>query len=203
MDESSCPETENLDAHFEAAWERYYKQLVKFARGRLGVIPRRDADEEDVALSAMKSFYRGLSEGRLPRLSGPDDLWKLLLTITARKASKRVRYHQAKRRGDGKVRGESVFDRNGVNGGLGLEDLIAADLSPSEAAQVIGQCQEMLDALGEESLIRVATMKLEGYTNEEIANELSCAVRTVERKLFRIRLKWEPFVEANGEQPPN
>jgi DNA-directed RNA polymerase specialized sigma24 family protein len=36
----------------------------------------------------------------------------------------------------------------------------------------------------------VATFKLEGYTNEEIADRLGCVVSTVERKLARIRGKW-------------
>jgi DNA-directed RNA polymerase specialized sigma24 family protein len=38
----------------------------------------------------------------------------------------------------------------------------------------------------------MAIYKLEGYTNEEIANlpDLKCAVRTVERKLRLIREAW-------------
>ena len=34
-------------------------------------------------------------------------------------------------------------------------------------------------------------MKLEGYSNKEIAAELNCSVATIERKLARIRKKWE------------
>jgi DNA-directed RNA polymerase specialized sigma24 family protein len=32
---------------------------------------------------------------------------------------------------------------------------------------------------------------VEGYTNEEIAGRLGCTVRSVERKLHRIRTRWE------------
>ena len=32
--------------------------------------------------------------------------------------------------------------------------------------------------------------KLEGYTNPEIAEQLECTLRTVERKLERIRAYW-------------
>jgi DNA-directed RNA polymerase specialized sigma24 family protein len=36
----------------------------------------------------------------------------------------------------------------------------------------------------------VATYKLEGYTNDEIAARLGCVTSTVERKLARIRGQW-------------
>jgi DNA-directed RNA polymerase specialized sigma24 family protein len=48
----------------------------------------------------------------------------------------------------------------------------------------------MLDALADDTLKQIATLKLEGYTNEEIAGRLGCVPRTVERKLERIREKW-------------
>ena len=47
--------------------------------------PRRASDEEDVALSAFQSFYQGIARGRFPQLEDRDNLWRLLITITARK----------------------------------------------------------------------------------------------------------------------
>ena len=179
------------ESHFDKAWTQYYEKLVRVARSRLGAASRRDADEEDVAASAMKSFYRGITAGRIPRLDDPDDLWKMLLTITVRKANKRVRYQTAERRGEGKVRGESVFNRDGDNGHAGIEQIIAAEPTPEFSEQVVTQCQDMLDQLEDDRLALIALMKFEGFTNEEIAAELDCAVRNVERKLFRIRLQWE------------
>ena len=37
---------------------------------------------------------------------------------------------------------------------------------------------------------KVALLKLEGYSNEEIARSLDCSSRTVERKLEVIRKRW-------------
>jgi hypothetical protein len=37
-------------------WERYFRRLVGFARTKLQGLPRRAADEEDVALSAFHSL---------------------------------------------------------------------------------------------------------------------------------------------------
>ena len=48
----------------------------------------------------------------------------------------------------------------------------------------------MLAALDDETLRRVALWKMEGYTNEEIADKLGVTCRSVERKLQRIRGKW-------------
>ncbi|QDT28771.1 ECF sigma factor [Gimesia panareensis] len=49
---------------------------------------------------------------------------------------------------------------------------------------------ERLGHLGDERPRDIAVLKLEGYTNEEIAENLSVTVRTIERKLKRIRLAW-------------
>ena len=64
-------------------WEGYFRRLVGLARGKLQSLPSRAADEEDVALSAFASFCRGVEGGRFPQLADRDDLWRLLVTITA------------------------------------------------------------------------------------------------------------------------
>src|SRR5262249_49366796 len=67
-------------------WQSYFQRLHRIARKKLQGTPRRVADEEDVALSAFDSFCRGAEQGRFPQLTDRDDLWRLLVTITARKA---------------------------------------------------------------------------------------------------------------------
>ena len=80
-------------------WEAYFRRLVDLARARLRGAPRRAADEEDVALSALDSFCRRAGEGRYPHLADRDDLWRLLVVITARKAVALVRHEGRLRRG--------------------------------------------------------------------------------------------------------
>ena len=67
-------------------WERYHRQLVALARRKLDASRRRAADEEDVVQSAFHSFFRGVARGRFPQLNDRDNLWRLLVVITARKA---------------------------------------------------------------------------------------------------------------------
>src|SRR4051812_37747280 len=79
------------DEPAQRLWGRYFDRLVHLARARLRAAPRGPADEEDVALSAFDSFCRGAAEGRFPRLGGRDDLWRLLVSITTRKAQAAAR----------------------------------------------------------------------------------------------------------------
>jgi DNA-directed RNA polymerase specialized sigma24 family protein len=67
-------------------WQAYFERLVRLAREKLQGTPRREADEEDVALSAFDSFCRGAAQGRFPQLADREDLWQLLAVITTRKA---------------------------------------------------------------------------------------------------------------------
>src|SRR4051812_23225517 len=65
-------------------WDRYFERLARCARGafgkNLGVV-----DEEDIALSALATFFSGAAKGRFPALSDREGLWRLLAFITARK----------------------------------------------------------------------------------------------------------------------
>jgi DNA-directed RNA polymerase specialized sigma24 family protein len=70
--------------------------------------------------------------------------------------------------------------------------------SPEEAAEVAEGYSRLLDLLGDDRLRRIANWKLEGYTNEEIAERVPCSVATVERKLRRIRRAWRRQQGAAG-----
>ena len=61
--------------------------------------------------------------------------------------------------------------------------------SPGFAAQVAEECRRLLELL-DDSQRAVALWKVEGFTNEEIAERLGCVPRTVERKLGMIRKHW-------------
>src|ERR1700726_2239482 len=80
-------------------WQHYFQLLVARARAALRGVPRRAADEEDVALSAFDSFCRGAEQGHFPQLEDRDDLWRLLVVITGRKASHLIRDETRKKRG--------------------------------------------------------------------------------------------------------
>src|SRR5438309_11105997 len=89
----------------EKLWRHFFDDLVRLARARLRAAPRAVADEEDAALSAFDSFCRGAAQGRYPRLDDRDDLWRLLVVITERKAFDQARRERRQKRGGGRAGG--------------------------------------------------------------------------------------------------
>jgi RNA polymerase sigma factor (sigma-70 family) len=175
-------------------WNHYFNRLVGLARKLLRGAPQRVEDEEDVVLGALNSFFRGAEGGRFPDLRDRTDLWPLLVKITAHKAINQLERHQAQKRGGGKVRGESVFLNGGADSDIaGIEQIVGTEPTPEFAAAMAEHCQTLLAKLDERAtpgLREIARLKLEGYTNEEIAERLGIVERTVERRLNRIRRQW-------------
>ncbi|HKI21310.1 MAG TPA: ECF-type sigma factor, partial [Isosphaeraceae bacterium] len=102
-------------------WERYFSKLVVVARAKLSRLRRAtaDADEEDAALSAFNSFCAGAARGKFPQLADRDDLWRLLVVITARKAMAQANRQGRKKRGGGRVVEEAVLFGQNLDGGDG------------------------------------------------------------------------------------
>lgn len=164
----------------ERLWQRYFCQLVVLARRHLHPALRRAADEEDVALSAFDSFCRGLEQGRFPRLDDRDNLWRLLVVLTARKAGHLARREMAQKRGGDQAQAIEAD----------LARVIGREPTPEDAALMAEECRRRFEQLGEESLKAVALARIEGFSVAEIAARLGCTVRTVERKLRVIRTLW-------------
>ena len=144
-------------------WQCYFAKLVEHARKKLYGAKRRVADEEDVALSAFKSFCKRAGEGRFPRLNDSHDLWQILVMITERKAANLANYENRLRRQPG---GDAVIQSDDFG------EVRSREPDPAFAAEVAENCQRLLDALGEGKLRAVAVARMEGHTNEEIARLL-------------------------------
>jgi DNA-directed RNA polymerase specialized sigma24 family protein len=170
-------------------WERYFPRLVGLASKRLPHNARREADEEDVALSAFHSLCDRAARGRFPELANRDELWRLLSVITARKAVSNLRRRSClKRGGGGVVVGESAL-LDGPDA-EGLAQVLGPGPSPEAAAQAAEVYGRLMEALGDDTLRAIARMRMEGHTAEEIAARLGVCSRTVVRKLCLIRDLW-------------
>lgn len=178
-------------------WNRYFDRLVRMAARRLKTARKRVSDEEDAALSAFHAFCRGVAKDRFPRLEDRDDLWQLLLVLTERKSiDQRRRLEQRKKRGAGRVGGESAlraFEESGRAGGL--DAFAGPEPTPEFAAELAEQEEALLARLDDPLLRAIALWKLAGHTNEEIADKIGKKPRTVTRKLELIRAIW------SGEEP--
>jgi DNA-directed RNA polymerase specialized sigma24 family protein len=179
-------------AAVQPLWEYYFPRLVALARVRLRGAPRRAADEEDVALSAFGSFCRCVEQGRFPRLLDREGLWGLLVVITRRKAGHLVR-DELRRNGGGQTvpLPAAQEDEEAL-----LREMVSREPTPGEAALVAENYQRLLKALGDaedaeaKRLREVAVLRMEGYTNAEIAALLGVVERTVKRRLAAIRAIW-------------
>lgn len=171
-------------------WERYFHRLVGLARARLQRHSRRADDEEDVALSVFRRLCAGAAGGRFPRLDDREDLWRLLVTLTERKAYNVARDERRLKRGGGAVMSADAL-RPDDSGAGGLDQFAGREPTPEFAAQVAEEYQLLLSRLGDPDLQSIAVWKMEGNTAPEIAQRLGCALSTIERRLRLIRQIWE------------
>jgi len=167
-------------------FEEYFQRLAGLARAKLGAIPRRIAEPSDIVQSALNSFFQGVRRDAFPRLNDRDDLWRLLVVITSRKAAHAMRDENRLKRGGGNVRGESALQ--GIDSDFnGLQHVVGNQPTPEMAAIFVEELEHRLHLLDDETLRSIVLLKLEGCTNAEIAQQLGCVERTIERKLKSIR----------------
>jgi DNA-directed RNA polymerase specialized sigma24 family protein len=180
------------DSAAREIWHRYKERLIGLARKKLGSGRYFLSSPEDIVVSVFDSVFRGIKEGRFPRMEGRDDLWKVLVTVTARKSLRVIRQELGPTAGGGRVVSETDLPQiDGDEEGAALDRVIGREPSPEFAAQVVDECRRLLALLGKDDLQRIACWKMEEYTNAEIAAKLGCIERTVERKVQMIRAIWE------------
>jgi len=160
-------------------WEHSCVKLVAMARAMLKSAPRGARDEEDVALSALKSFCAGASAGRFPDLANRDNLWRVLHTITLRKANALKIHERSQKRDARRV------------AGLDVDELEGSEPSPELAAMMIEERTSLIDQLRDDTLRQIAELHLDGFGTLEIAENLGVSDRTIQRKLKLIRRAWQ------------
>lgn len=178
IDGASCGDAESE----HALWNHYFGRVLRLARTRMFTIQGAVYDEEDAALSAMNSLFRGIREQRFPELHDRHNLWRLLTLITRRK----LRAQWRKETADCRRPSEGEADVEAVD----IKAIISREPSPDFVAEMMNETERLLDSLEDESLRRIAVMRMDGFTHDEIANRLGCATRTVRRKVDRIRDIW-------------
>lgn len=137
-------------------------------------------DEEDAAISALNSLFRGIRDNRFPDLHSRDNLWRLLLLITHRKLNAQKRRQAA--------RISPAFQDEAR---VSIDQIVSSEPTPELVTEVMDETERLLNLLGDEKLRRIVVMRMDGLSTEEIAERLKSTSRTVRRKLERIRDIWE------------
>lgn len=179
----------NRDAAREL-WQRYARRMNHVARARLRRAKHGGFDEEDVTLSAFDNFCRAVQTGRYEDLEGSEGLWQLLATYTLRKANDRLKGEAAEKRGGPE---HSSDQSRTFQGGADsrLEKIPARELGPESAALMAEECSRLFSLLDDPELESLVILKLDGHTNDEIAERLGYTRRTIQRMLNIVRDLWK------------
>ena len=173
------------DDSFTELHQRLARPLANVALRMLRGHPGSDCDAEDVVQSVFASFWQRTRDAGFHAVLDRNELWKLLATITARKALNRVRGQRAQKRGGGRVMLATDIER--ISG----EPIQLSELAAIGPAQEFGlTCEDLLSELDGDCRT-IAMLKTMNHSNREIADLLQCSERKVERKLELTRRIWE------------
>src|SRR5690606_29483530 len=113
----------------------------------------------------------GVERGRFPRLCDRTNLWSLLMAITAHKSADYLRRQgRQKRRPSGTIKRLDSEPR-----ASGLLHLISREPEPGFAVAIADELEQQLqslDATGDADLRQIATFRLEGLSQKDIAARL-------------------------------
>jgi RNA polymerase sigma-70 factor (ECF subfamily) len=176
---------DRLRAGDEAAarevFQRFVRELIRLAHRQLDAALRRKVDPEDVVQSAFKSFFLRYGAGKL-EVHDWDNLWGLLTVITLRKCLDRVEYHRAERRD---VQREAAA-QPGTAGTEPWWEALAREPRPEEAMVLAETVELLLRGLHAEER-PILEMSLQGYTTQEISEQLGRPERSVRRLRERVK----------------
>ena len=177
------------------------KAVVATKRKLAGKLPTED--QEDVALSAVKSFCLGIREGGI-KYQGDKQLFALLHKIVDRKIRKLWQYHLAQKRDIRQANPiETANDGNPiqspVQSGISLESIHVTPEEQPAVDRVLADLQTELRGLFSNLLsdldehprkLLLALLESDG-NNEELARKIGRSVASVERYRQLIRHKLE------------
>jgi DNA-directed RNA polymerase specialized sigma24 family protein len=159
----------------------------------LGYSSRSQADEEDLAICVLTSFFSGVKSGRNPNIRNRDELWQLLELITKRRATDHARRETAAKRSFRPQQEQiawSVLSQYALTVNGPLEEPISQEISPEIAAELNDELRHLQSKLQDDELRSIVAQRLTGMTNPEIAASLGRSLSSIERKMRLIKETW-------------
>ena len=180
-------------------WNHFVTRLYELGRKKLRPETRRVYDEEDAAQSAFHSVCAGIAAGRFPDLGSRENLWHLLVVITARKVAHRHRHDQQQSRDVHRNLSDSIFAQSRDHSPpAGVDMTVSREPTPEFAAEFVETCEFLFQSLDDPALKEVVSLRMEGYTDAEAADRLKCSRRTVQRRLEVVRRHWGRLELSSG-----
>ncbi len=157
----------------EELFQRYVTRLTALARDRISGRLGRRLDAEDVVLSAWRSFFVRVRDGRIEVQPG-HDLWHLLATITLHKMVRHLEHHTAGKRS---IRREQERRPDDSLCQVPVE-AVARDPSPEEELALQEELEAALAPLSPTHR-QIVELRLAGCTQPEIARQAGRTERLV------------------------
>jgi RNA polymerase sigma-70 factor (ECF subfamily) len=170
-------------------FDRYAEQLVLLARKRISQRLASRIDPEDIVQSVFRTFFHRAKQGQF-HLDDPEDVVKLLARITVHKTFRQIAFHKRAKR-DATAEAPHGDDAQDL-----LLKLVTGEPSPEETAEFVDNLEHFFTRLGDEER-RILEMRMEGYTNVEIANRMGITDRKIRRIMERVRA----LAEKDGINP--
>jgi RNA polymerase sigma-70 factor (ECF subfamily) len=170
-------------------FDRYVDQLVAVARRRISQRLASRIDAEDIVQSVFRTFFHRAREGKF-HLEDPDDLCKLLARITVHKTFRQIAFQKRGKRDAGRETAQSDDSQDL------LMKLLAGEPTPEEATAFLDQLEHFLGQLKPQDR-RILELRMEGYSNVEIADKLGITDRKIRRIMERVRA----LAERQGFSP--
>jgi DNA-directed RNA polymerase specialized sigma24 family protein len=205
--EMHSPDARRREEAARQIWAHFAGRLEAMVRRRLDPRILRRAGADDVVQSLFASFFAAA-----PGPAGPprnhEELWRLLVRFTMCKVANTAERHRARRRDVRRERPRAGPTPAAEDSGSGWAELADRHRIDPEVEAIASEEFARLLALLPEDLQRVFALRLEGYTNAEIAAQLGRVERTVELKMRVIRgllqphLGIAPSAGADAGAPP-
>ena len=160
-------------------FDTYVERLVALARRRISQRLVSRLDPEDIVQSVFRTFFGRVRAGQF-QLEEKEDICKLLMRITVHKTLRQVAFHKAAKRDPGQETGQSEHSAEM------LMELLDREPTPDAEAAFIDQLETFLGTLRPEERT-ILEMRMQGYSNEEIAKKLDIYDRKIRRVIERIR----------------
>jgi RNA polymerase sigma factor (sigma-70 family) len=168
----------------------YSRMLHRVAERHLAAGLRKRFDAEEAVHSALRTFFRRTQIGEF-ELIDSQRLWGLLCAITLSKVRNKTRHHLRQKRG---LDREQSLDTSGRDSDAPPMQIADWKLDPAVAVEFADTFHQLISSLDEQEQ-EIIDLKLQDFTNEEVAQQLDCCEKTVRRTLARIRSKLQAALE--------
>lgn len=160
-------------------FDRYVDQLIALARRRISQRLASRIDAEDIVQSVFRTFFQRAREGQF-HVEDPDDLCKLLARITVHKTFRQIAHHKRAKRDPGQETAQRDDSQEM------LMSILTGEPTPEEATAFLDQLEHFFAELTLRER-QILELRMQGYTDVEIAEKLGISDRQIRRDMEKVR----------------